>query len=279
MNEVIEVPQQQTPSDLLRLAVAGGADVDKLQQLMALQERYLAAQAKRAFDAAFAAFKAEGVRLVKNKTVGSGPLKGSKFAELWTIIDVVTPALSKHGLSTSWKLTKDDKDWLEVTCYLKHVDGHVETAAMGGPPDKREGDAKSPIQARASSKSYLERQTLKAVLGMSEAGDDSDGNGQHGGRDEAAPDAELMAVIGRGDAAAAAGHAAFAEWWASLTAKGRAAVKDRAAGWRQTAQEFDLAHAEPAAARDPFVEEIEKAERRNADDGAPHERGARGAKR
>lgn len=177
------------PDDLIRLAVSRGASVDELDRLITLRERMLAIEAKQKFDEAFAAFKAEGVRLMKNKTVASGPLRGSRFAELWTIIDVVTPALSRHELSTSWKLTKDDKDWLEVTCFLKHAAGHVETASMGGPPDKREGDAKSPIQARASSNSYLERQTLKAVLGLSEAGDDAADGASPPAEDDKALDA------------------------------------------------------------------------------------------
>ena len=46
---------------------------------------------------------------------------------------------------------------------------------MGGPPDT--GGAKNAIQARASTKSYLERYTLKAITGLSEQDDDDDGGG------------------------------------------------------------------------------------------------------
>ncbi len=45
---------------------------------------------------------------------------------------------------------------------------------MGGPPDA--GGAKNAIQARASTKTYLERYTLKAITGLSEQNDDTDGN-------------------------------------------------------------------------------------------------------
>jgi hypothetical protein len=48
---------------------------------------------------------------------------------------------------------------------------------MAGPPDA--GGAKNAIQARASTITYLERYTLKAICGVAEQGDDSDGN--HGG--------------------------------------------------------------------------------------------------
>ncbi|CAG2152558.1 hypothetical protein LMG19282_04216 [Cupriavidus campinensis] len=164
-----------TPADLLRIAVESNADLDRLERLMQLQDRWEAKEAKKAFDAAFAAFKAEAVTILKNKQVTDGPLKGKSYAELHEVVNAVTPALSRHGLSSSWRLTKDEKDWLEVTCYLRHVAGHEESVSMGGPPDT--GGAKNQIQARASTKSYLERYTLKAITGLSEQNDDDDGNG------------------------------------------------------------------------------------------------------
>lgn len=169
----MQVQAQPTPSDLLRIAVEQGADLDRLERLMALQERWEAGQAKRAYDQAFAAFKAEAVKIVKNRTVTDGPLKSKRYAELHAVVNAVTPALSRNGLSSSWKLTKDEPNWIEVTCYLKHVAGHCETMTMGGPPDA--GGAKNAIQARASTVSYLERYTLKGILGLSEEGDDNDG--------------------------------------------------------------------------------------------------------
>lgn len=162
-----------TPADLLRIAVESGAELDRLERLMALQERWEATEARKAYDIAFTAFKAEAVRIVKNRGVTDGPLKGKRYAELFAVVNAITPALSKHGLSASWKLTKDEKDWIEVTCTLKHVGGHFEVVAMGGPPDT--GGAKNAIMARASTVSYLERYTLKAITGLSEQNDDDDG--------------------------------------------------------------------------------------------------------
>lgn len=162
-----------TPADLLAIAVQNGADLDKLERLMALHERWQAGEARKAYDAAFAAFKAEAVTIIKNRQVTDGPLKNKRYAELFAVVNAVTPALSKHGLSSSWKLTKDERDWLEVTCYLKHTDGHVESVSMGGPPDM--GGAKNAMQARASTVTYLERYTLKAICGLSEQDDDTDG--------------------------------------------------------------------------------------------------------
>jgi hypothetical protein len=79
---------------------------------------------------------------------------------------------------------------------------------MGGPPDA--GGAKNPIQARASTITYLERYTLKAICGVAEGGEDDDG--QSGGgeplqevwikRAEAAKSVEEMMGISKEGSAA-----------------------------------------------------------------------------
>lgn len=180
--EIIEAPQSAvaapapagSPMALAIAALQSGMSPEQIGQMMDLQDRYNATQAKKAYDEAFAAFKAESVTIIKGKARSEGPLKNQKYAELHDVVNAVTPALSKHGLSSSWKLTKDEKDWMEVTCYLRHVGGHQESVSMGGPPDA--GPGRNAIQARASTKTYLERYTLKAITGLSEQDDDTDGN-------------------------------------------------------------------------------------------------------
>jgi hypothetical protein len=158
---------------LIEKALAQNASPEVLKQLMDLSERWEANEARNAFNRAFAAFKSESIQIIRNSTYKDGPLAGKKWANLFAVTDAVTPALSKHGLSAAWKLTKDEPQWLEVTCTLRHELGHSETVSMGGPPDT--GGAKSPIQARASSKSYLERYTLLAITGLASSDTDEDG--------------------------------------------------------------------------------------------------------
>ena len=181
-------------------AIQQGASLEQVEKMMDLQERWEKKEAKKAYDAAFASFKAEAVQIIKGKLITDGPLKGKSHAELCDVVDAVTPALSKHGLSSSWKITKDDPAWMEVTCYLRHVGGHEESVSMGGPPDA--GGAKNAIQARASTKTYLERYTLKGITGLSERNDDDDGSGRNAGKDlrEAALDDLLKRVTDARDA-------------------------------------------------------------------------------
>ena len=170
---VASQPTVATPAMLLQIAVERGQPLEYVEKLMQLQERYEANEARKAYNEAFSAFKSEAVKIVKNRKVTDGPLKGKGYAELFAVVNAVTPALSQHGLSASWKLTKDEPQWIEVTCTLKHISGHSESVSMGGPPDA--GGAKNKIMERASTVSYLERYTLKAILGLSEQDDDDNG--------------------------------------------------------------------------------------------------------
>jgi len=172
-----EIAAPAVPSGPMANAIAflqAGGTMETLERMMAMQKEHNAMMAEQAYNAAFAAFKSEAIRVLKAKAVTAGPLSGKSYAELHDVVDAVTPALSTHGLSTSWKITKDAPDWIEVTCMLKHVDGHAESVSMGGPPDS--GGAKNKIQERASTVSYLQRYTLKAVCGVAEGGQDDDGN-------------------------------------------------------------------------------------------------------
>ena len=185
-------PQVVTPMSVLAMAVEKGTSLDQLQQLMDLQERWEANEARKAFNADFAAFKAESIQIIKNITVTDGPLKGKKYADLFSVVSSVTPHLSKHNLSASWKLTKDEKDWLEVTCFLRHALGHFECISMGGPPDT--GGAKNAIQARASSVAYLERYTFLGATGLASTEEDKDGKNGEFGMGEPAFQAHLKAI-------------------------------------------------------------------------------------
>lgn len=165
--------QPVTPMEMLATAIDKGMPIETVDKLVALAERFEANIARKAFFEAFAAFKTEAVTVVRNKGITDGPLKGKKHAELFSFVEAVTPGLSRNGLSASWEITKDEKDWIEVTCKIEHVNGHSKSVAMGGPPDT--GGAKNAIQARGSTVTYLERYTLKAACGVAEQGDDTDG--------------------------------------------------------------------------------------------------------
>ena len=223
-----------SPAAMMMAMMDRGADLAQIERMMDLQDRYERREAEKAYNAAFAAFKAEAVRIIKGREVTDGPLRGRSYAELHDVVDAVTPALSRHGMSASWKLTKDEKDWLEVTCTLKHVDGHSESVSMGGPPDA--GGAKNALQARASTKSYLERYTLKAICGVAEGGDDTDGN--------IPPAAVPLELLAAAREAAMGGWKSLAAHIKSLSAEDRAALEPESYSLKKAAKDVDKKEAE-----------------------------------
>jgi len=168
-----EWAQQAHETSIIQYAIERGAGIDTIERLIALKRDEEADVARRAFNVAFADFKAEAVTLLRTKPVTDGPLKGKKHVELGEIVKVATPALAKHGLSISWKITKDSPEWMEVTCVLRHIAGHSEAVSMGGAPDT--GPGRNAIQARGSAKTYLERYTSTAILGLAPEDEDTDG--------------------------------------------------------------------------------------------------------
>lgn len=179
-----------TPMAMLAQAIERGMAPETIDKMMGLAERWEANQARKAFSEAFAAFKSEAISIVRNRRVTDGPLKGKSYAELVSFIDAATPALSKHGLSASWDITRDEKDWIEVTCTIEHALGGSKSVAFGGPPDV--GGAKNVLQARVSTVTYLERVTFKAATGLAEQGDDNDGKG--GGNGNAITDDQAETI-------------------------------------------------------------------------------------
>jgi len=218
-----------SPMGMMMAAMNQGASLEQVEKMMDLQDRWERKEAEKAYNAAFAAFKAEAVRIIKGRKVTDGPLRGKEYAELHDVVDAVTPALSRHGLSTAWKLTKDEPQWLEVTCTLKHVGGHAESVSMGGPPDA--GGAKNALQARASTKSYLERYTLKAICGVAEGGDDTDGNPP-----PASVPLELLAAARE---AAMGGWAALSKHIKGLSPADRAALEPESYALKKAAKAAD----------------------------------------
>ncbi len=175
MNEPTEL-SVMTPMDMLNKAVAQGANIDVLEKLMGLQERWEANQARKAFDEAMAAAKAEIPTIAKNREVDFTSSKGRtnyRHEDLAEIARTVDPILSRHGLSYRFRVTSNVNEPVSVTCILSHRAGHSEETTLSAGRD--DSGNKNSIQAVGSAITYLQRYTLKAALGLAAASDD-DGN-------------------------------------------------------------------------------------------------------
>ncbi|MCP2516785.1 single-stranded DNA-binding protein [Achromobacter mucicolens] len=170
-------PAANSPIGMMMAAVQQGIPLDQIKEMMAIQREWEAGEARKAFNDAFAAFKSEAVEIIKRKQVEFKTDRGTtsyKHAELSDVVTAVGPALSKHGFAWGWDVEQKDGR-IHVTCTLVHRLGHEKSVTLSAPPD--ESGKKNTIQAIASTTTYLERHTLKAVCGISEKGDDNDGAG------------------------------------------------------------------------------------------------------
>jgi hypothetical protein len=164
---MVEATPTTTPMTMLEKAVSSGASLEMVEKLMALQERWEANQARKAFDEAIAAAKAEIKPVVRNATGHNS----KKYADFSAIANAVDPIISKHGLSYRFRTNQTDR--IAVTCVLSHKAGHYEETTLAGPADA--SGSKNAIQAIGSTLTYLQRYSLVQALGLAASNDD-DGN-------------------------------------------------------------------------------------------------------
>lgn len=167
----INKPEKQiTPMDMLQVAVSQGADLEKMQQLMDLQERWEAGEAKKAYVAAMSKFRADCPTIIKTKTGHN-----SKYAGLANTIEQIKDLLADCGLSHAWK-TAQENGLITVSCCVTHTLGHQECTSLTSAPET--SGNKNDIQAIGSAVEYLKRYTFFAILGLSSEDEDNDGGGR-----------------------------------------------------------------------------------------------------
>lgn len=173
MKEIIKTEEQSgTPSQMIQLAVAKGADLDKLEKLLNLQERWEKNEAKKAYNQAMSNFKANPPKIDKDREVSYGVGKAAySHASLYNVTDKINSELSKHGLSASW--TTRQNGAVIVTCKITHVKGHSEETVLSAGADT--SGSKNAIQAIGSTITYLQRYTLLSLTGLATCGQDDDG--------------------------------------------------------------------------------------------------------
>ncbi len=145
------------------LSRQGDLTTDAIERLMAMQERYDALEAERVFRDARAGLLDDLPPVVaKNKSVRFAGTHYT-YADLPQIIRSVMSALKKHGFSISWTNEQQGRDEI-VTCHLSHRGGHEAQNTRRGSVEPRKGQ--SGVQSSQSTVTYLQRQSLLALLGI-----------------------------------------------------------------------------------------------------------------
>lgn len=180
MNKAVATKQDNivtigSPMALIQSAVAGNASVETLERLMALAERHDANEAKKAWVAAMQEFQKIKPDLHRSQSVSYGQGKTAyNFCPLPEIDKQLRDPLAECGLS--YRFENDDKlesGDIGVRCIVTHSGGHSESTVQYAKADA--SGNKNPVQAMASTRTYLMRYTLIAAFALTTADEDDDG--------------------------------------------------------------------------------------------------------
>lgn len=177
-----------TPDQLIAMALQNGAvDINTLERLMDLQERWIKRVAHEKYREALSKFQEEVPEIKKNKNVNfqnkAGNTTSYNYAPLSEIEKTIKPGMAKHRLSKEWKfvnfLDENKREKIRVTCAITHVAGHKEENSMESFADDSGG--KNRIQQDGSAIEYMKRYTLTGALGLTTA-EDNDGKTANDGK-------------------------------------------------------------------------------------------------
>lgn len=155
-----------------RAAMNPAVDIDKMERLLAMQERIVARNAKAAYSAALSEMQPELPTIGERGKIDIGRGKPQSYALWEDINDAIKPVLARHGFALSFRTGRTEAQII-VTGVLSHREGHSEETTMHLPLDT--SGSKNAVQAVGSSTSYGKRYTAAALLNLTSRGEDDDG--------------------------------------------------------------------------------------------------------
>ena len=173
-------PIDQTPMGIIaRMARDPKLTVEKLERLIAVNERMMAVEARSAFNAAYDAMVMElpiitKRGIIKNK---AGETQ-SRYAKFEDIMRVVKPILKRFGFTLKYRTEWPETLVAEVVGILTHSGGHFEESRFRSPADASGG--KNAIQGLGSANAYGRRYTCIDLLNIVCEGVDTDGQASTG---------------------------------------------------------------------------------------------------
>lgn len=180
---------------LERIALNPEVSADKLERLLAIQERVMAKRGEDDFNVAMNAAQAEMTRISADAT---NPQTHSRYATYGKLDAVLRPIYIKHGFALSFGEGVTDKPGhVRVLCYVTHRGGHTRMYHRDMPADgkgAKGGDVMTLTHASGSAQRYGMRYLLMGIFNVA-IGDDNDGNGARGATITDAQVADLEALM------------------------------------------------------------------------------------
>lgn len=164
---------EQSPLQTIELAIKSGADLEKLEKLLTLKERWEANEAKKVYASSFANAQRDIETVLKNKT---NPQTRSKYADLENVIETSKPIYTKEGFSVIFYESDTAlPEHIRISADVLHSVGHKETYHLDVPLDGKgiQGNANMiKIHAKASSIAYGRRYLMCMIWNLSTSDDD-----------------------------------------------------------------------------------------------------------
>lgn len=219
-NKALTVVPAETVTMFERLAKDPDVSVEKLRELVALQEHVMARQAEEAFWVAFAAMQGELPTINEDGAIVVDSVVRSRYSTNEAIQEAIRPILQKHGFSLSFRNETKDANVVRVTGILAHRLGHKERDTFESKPD--DGGKMNSIQRIGSTRSYGARYTTISLLNIvSRAKADRDDDGEAAGQKEAPQPPN-----------------GFDKWWSDMKAAAEKGAKALDATWGASRGEF-----------------------------------------
>jgi len=152
---------------LMEIAISSNADVDKLEKLMDLQDRFEKKEARKSFTSAMSRFQSQCPTIKKTKTGHN-----FKYAPMSDVIEQVKELEADCGLSHRFEQDTQDGS-ISITCVVSHIDGHCEKLRLEALADQT--GSKNAVQAIGSTVTYLQRYSFLGSFGIATADEDMDG--------------------------------------------------------------------------------------------------------
>ena len=168
-----------SPAEMIRVAVQGGADLEKLKGLLALQKDWEANEARKIFASAFASAQDKIASVVKTKL---NPQTHSKYADLGDIIESAKPVYTKEGFAVIFyegETTVPEN--IRICADVLHRAGHKETYHYDVPLDGKgiQGNPNmTKIHGKSSSTSYGRRYLMCMIWNIPTSDDDGNSAGK-----------------------------------------------------------------------------------------------------
>lgn len=158
--------------NLISQALEKGADIEVMERLFSLQEKWERNQAKKEFDLAMSKFQGKCPTIAKTKDVKNvNGMLIYAYAPIDSIVSQVKDVLSECGLSYTFKTEINGE--IKVICIIKHLSGHQEDSGMIV-PKSNSTKVNSPAQAIGGDVTFAKRYAFCNALGIMTGDEDVD---------------------------------------------------------------------------------------------------------